>query len=145
MDSMFLGEYDHSVDYKGRVSVPKKFRPSLEKAVLTRGLDKCLFLYPQKGWEEVTAKISKLPLTQANARSFSRYFLSGAVEVAFDSLGRITIPTFLKTYAVIKTEVAVIGVGDRIEIWDRKSWQTYRDKTEKESEDIAEKLSETGL
>ena len=142
---MYLGEYYHSVDYKGRVSVPKKFRISLEKAVLTRGLDKCLFLYPQAAWLQVTAKISSLPVTRGEARSFSRYFLSGAVEVEFDSLGRISIPKFLASYAGIKSDVTVVGVGERVEIWDQKKWALYLFKTEKESEEIAEKLSETGL
>lgn len=142
---MFLGEFDHTVDHKNRMSVPKKFRTSLEGAVLTRGLDRCLFLYPPTSWQELTAKLTDLPLTQKDARSFSRYLLSGAVEVGFDRLGRILLPVFLKDYAQIKAEVTVVGVGDRVEIWDRKTWSNYRENTEKDSEEIAEKLTNSGL
>lgn len=142
---MFLGEFEHQVDPKNRVSVPKKFRAHLKEAVITRGLDSCLFLYSQSEWEKITTKIAALPLTKKEARSFSRYFLSGAVEVTFDSLGRVLLPQFLKDYASIKSEVTIVGVGERVEIWDREKWLVYRAKTEKNSEEIAEKLSESGL
>lgn len=142
---MFLGEYEHSVDQKNRVSVPKKFRLGLTGAVLTRGLEKCLFLYSGSGWEVLTRKLNSLPLTQRDARAFNRYLLSGAIEVEFDSLGRMVLPAYLREYAGVKTEVTVIGVGDRVEIWDKETWLKYRLATEKDSEDIAEKLNESGL
>lgn len=142
---MFLGEFEHSTDTKNRLSVPKKFRALLKDGVLTRGLDSCLFLYPKEEWVKITQKINSLPFTKKEARSFSRYFLSGATEVKFDSLGRVLLPQFLKDYADIKTEVTIVGVGERIEIWNRKKWQLVRSETEKNSEEIAEKLSETGL
>ncbi len=142
---MFLGEFEHQVDPKNRVSVPKKFRAHLKEAVLTRGLDSCLFLYPISEWKKITAKIGTLPLTQKEARSFSRYFLSGATETAFDSLGRVLLPQFLKDYAQIKSEVTIVGVGERVEIWDTGLWFAYRTETEKNSEEIAEKLSSAGI
>lgn len=142
---MFLGEFEHTLDPKNRVSVPKKFRAHLKEAVITRGLDHCLFLYSQSEWEKITTRIATLPLTQREARSFSRYFLSGATQVAFDSLGRILLPKFLKDYAQIKSEVTIVGVGERVEIWNPQKWTGYITETEKNSTEIAEKLSETGI
>lgn len=145
MDSMFLGEFEHAVDPKNRVSVPKKFRSKLKGAVLTRGLDGCLFLYPQDNWVKLTDKLNNLPLTQKDARSFNRYLLASAVEVEFDSLGRVLIPGYLRDYAQIKTVVIIVGVGDRVEVWEKSNWKKYQELTEKNSEEIAEKLSGSGL
>ncbi|MCL5411621.1 MAG: division/cell wall cluster transcriptional repressor MraZ [Patescibacteria group bacterium] len=143
---MFIGEYQHSIDYKGRLSVPKKFRSQLESgAVVTRGLDGCLFLYTKESWEQLWGKLKELPLTQGDARSFSRYLLSGAVEVSFDQLGRAMVPSYLRDYAQIKNEAMVVGVGDRIELWAKDRWEDYRVKTESTSEEIAEKLTGLGI
>ncbi len=143
---MFIGEYQHSVDYKGRLSVPKKFRAQLEEgAVVTRGLDGCLFLYPKSSWEGLWGKLAQLPLTQSDARSFSRHLLSGAMEVTFDQLGRAMIPSYLRDFAAVKNEVTIVGVGERIEIWDSQRWEQYRQRSESTSEEIAEKLTGLGI
>ena len=143
---MLTGQYQHQVDYKDRVSVPKKFRLELVGGgVLTRGLDGCLFLFPKKTWESVSGKLAKLPLTGRDARAFSRFLYANAVEVKFDSLGRITLPDYLLSFAKIKNNVTFVGVGDRLEIWSEDSWNTYQGVTEKEATVVAEKLLESGI
>lgn len=143
---MFIGEYTYSIDEKKRLAIPPKFRPALGKqAVLTRGLDACLFLYPAKAWEDLAGKISKLPLSQADARGFGRLMLTGAMEVVFDNLGRILIPDYLKTYAGLEKKIVVAGVYERIELWDEKAWTEYKEKAEQEAGNIAERLKELGL
>jgi MraZ protein len=144
--NMFSGEYTYSIDEKKRLAVPAKFRKLLvKKAVITRGLDKCLFLYPAKEWLELAKKISKLPLAQADARSFARLMLGGAMEVNFDNLGRILIPDYLKDYAGLKKKVIFVGLYDRIEIWDETGFKNYKKKTEMAAGDIAERLKELGV
>ena len=143
---MFLGEYSYSIDDKKRLAVPVKFRASLgKKAVITRGLDNCLFLYPMKDWNVLAEKLSKLPLAQADARGFARIMLAGAMEVAIDGLGRILVPDYLKDYAGLGKKVVVAGLYNRIEIWDEVKWNTYKERTEKEAGDIAERLKELGV
>ncbi len=143
---MFLGEYTYKIDDKKRLAIPTKFRQLLgKKAVITRGLDNCLFLYPQKDWKELAEKLAKLPLSQADARGFVRIMLAGAMEVKMDSLGRILIPDYLKKYAGLQKKVVVAGLYNRIEIWDEAKWQIYKQKTEKEAGDIAERLKELGI
>lgn len=143
---MLAGQYQHQVDYKGRVSVPKKFRSELASGgVLTRGLDGCLFLYSHSSWDALSAKLRKLPLTGKDARAFSRFMFSNAVEVDFDRLGRINIPPFLLQFAKIGSDVTVVGVGDRIEIWSASSWKIFQEVTETESSEVAEKLTESGI
>lgn len=143
---MFLGEYKHNIDYKGRLSVPKKFRTKLSKgSVLTKGLDKCLFLYTSGGWGTLSKQIEKLPVTASDARAFGRYLFSGATEIEFDRLGRIFIPDYLKTYAGLRKEVVVVGVLQRIEIWDKSRWDRMRKEVEAKGESIAEKLTESGI
>ncbi|MBM3209177.1 division/cell wall cluster transcriptional repressor MraZ [Candidatus Shapirobacteria bacterium] len=143
---MFIGTHYHSLDSRNRLAVPKKFREELGKeAVVTRGLDGCLFLYSKGNWLEIQEKLSKTPLTKADARSFSRLILSGAVEVEADKIGRILLPGFLKDSVEIKTEVAVLGVGERIEVWAKERWETYRQKLEEEKDSVAERLSELGI
>lgn len=143
---MFSGEYTYSIDDKKRLAVPAKFRQLLgKKAMITRGLDNCLFLYPAKEWGILAKKISKLPLAQADARSFARLMLGGAMEVNFDNLGRILIPDYLKNYAGLKKKVIFVGLYDRIEIWDETEFQKYKKKTEMAAEDIAERLKELGV
>ncbi len=143
---MFIGEYTYKIDEKKRMAVPSKFREELKKkAVITRGLDRCLFLYPKKEWIELAKKISNLPLAQSDARGFARIMLAGAMEVSFDSLGRILVPDYLKEYASLKKDVIIAGVYNRIEVWDKKSWSDYKEKTEKEVGSIAERLRELGV
>ncbi|MDD2696638.1 MAG: division/cell wall cluster transcriptional repressor MraZ [Candidatus Pacebacteria bacterium] len=143
---MFTGEYTYSIDEKKRLAVPVKFRQLLgRKAIITRGLDQCLFLYPAKEWLKLAQKISKLPLAQADARSFARLMLGGAMEVSFDNLGRILIPDYLKDYASLKKRVIFVGLFDRIEIWDEKEFQNYKKKTELAAGDIAERIKELGV
>lgn len=143
---MFIGEYPYSIDEKKRLAVPTKFREPLGKqAVITRGIDQCLFLYPTKEWENLAEKLSRLPLAQADARGFARLMLTGAMEVNLDNLGRILVPDYLKNYASLKKKVVIAGVYNRIEVWDEKKWQEYKEKTEKEVGDIAERLKELGV
>jgi len=142
----FYGEYTYSIDEKKRLAIPPKFRKVLgKKAVITKGLDQCLFLYPEKEWGILAKKLSKLPLSQSDARGFARLMLTGAMEVEIDNLGRILIPDYLKEYAKLKKKVVIAGVYNRIEIWDEKIWKEYKEKTEKEVGDIAERLKELGV
>lgn len=143
---MFIGEYTYSIDEKKRLAIPSKFRKILgKKAVITRGLEQCLFLYPMKEWKKLITKLSQLPLSQADARGFVRLILAGAMEVNIDNLGRILLPDYLKEYAGLQKKVVIAGVLNRIEIWDAKRWQDYKEKTEKEVGDIAERLKELGI
>lgn len=141
-----MGRYLHSLDHKGRIAIPKKFRDKLASAcVLTKGLDGCLFLYPQTEWASLSSRVQSLPLTGSDARAFSRYLFSSATEVSFDKLGRIMIPEHLLNFALLEKGVLVIGVGSRIEIWSEKKWRLYNRKIEGKSEEIAEKLSDSGI
>jgi len=143
---MFIGEYSHSVDAKGRLAVPVKFRARLKGgAVVTRGLDNCLFLYPQAEWQKLAQKLSQLPISQKNTRAFARLMLAGAMEVKIDSLGRILVPEYLRQYAGMKKKAVVAGLFNRLEIWDEIKWNRYKTGTEKESGEIAEKLGELGV
>lgn len=121
---MFKGEYNHTVDEKGRLIVPSKFREQLgEKFVVTKGLDGCLFVYENSAWEQFEAKISSLPLTNPNARKFTRFFLSGASDCVLDKQGRILLPQTLRDFANIKKDVVLAGAGSKIEIWDKELWE----------------------
>lgn len=143
---MFIGEYSHSIDDKGRVSLPIKFRGSLaDGCVVTRGLDHCLWIYPANRWQEMAQKIAELPLTQKNARSFARLMLAGAVEDNADKAGRINIPGYLKAYAGLKNKVVITGVYDRIEIWPEDKWSDFKKGMEENSDEIAENLVELGF
>jgi MraZ protein len=143
---MFLGEYSHNIDDKNRLAIPAKFRAELKQgAVITRGLDNCLFLFTKNDWQILVDKILQLPLSQANARSFSRMMLMGAMEVELDKLGRILIPDYLKQFAILKKKVVVGGVLNRIEIWDETKWQTYKSKAEESVEQVAEGMRELGI
>ena len=144
--SMLIGEYTHSLDPKKRLSLPAKFRSELgKKVVITRGLDNCLFVYPLKEWQVITRKISELPLGQADTRGFNRFFLSGAVEVDIDSVGRILVPEFLKDFAGLNVKVVLAGVHSRVEIWDEQVWTEYKKRIEKQADALAEKLGEIGI
>jgi len=143
---MLIGEYKHTLDPKKRLSLPSKWRKELGvKLVITRGLDNCLFVYPLKEWQKITQKVGQLPLGQADTRSFNRFFLSGAVEVEVDSVGRILVPDFLKDFAVLGSKVVLAGIYDRIEIWDEKKWESYKSTIEKQADQLAEKLGEIGV
>ncbi len=143
---MFIGEYKHTIDEKGRMAIPAKFRPELSHAaVVTRGLDHCLYVFTHGEWEVMAQKIKALPMTNANARAFQRLMLAGATEVEFDSQGRVLIPEYLRTYAGLSKQAVVAGVYSRLEIWDEAAWNTYKAKTESESDEIAERLGELGI
>lgn len=134
------------MDEKKRLAIPPKFRQALgKKAVLTRGLDNCLVIYPLEEWTKMAKKLESLPTSQIEARSFVRIMLSGAVEIQFDKLGRILIPDYLKAYAGLKKNVTILGLSNRIEIWDEKRWKEYKKKTEMAAGDIVEKLKELGV
>src|SRR3989344_4739931 len=138
---MFIGEYTHSLDTKGRIALPAKFRSKLsDGAIITRGLDRSLFVFNKGDWEALAQKLIALPLSQSNSRAFARLMLAGAMEVEFDNQGRILIPEYLRKYASLKKQAVFAGLYNRIEIWDSESWRTYKTKTEASSDDIAEKL-----
>lgn len=123
---MFMGEYHHNVDTKGRLIVPAKFRENLgETFVLTRGLDQCLFGYPLTEWKELEEKLKALPMTKKDARAFTRFFFSGATECEIDKQGRVNIASPLMQYAKLDKECVVLGVSNRIEIWSRSLWEEY--------------------
>jgi len=143
---MLIGEYTHTLDPKKRLSLPSKWRGELGSSlVVTRGLDNCLFVYPHKEWQKITEKIGQLPLGSAGTRSFNRFFLSGAVEVEVDSVGRILVPDFLKVFAGLDSKVVLAGIHDRVEIWDEKRWIEYKTQIEAEADSLAEKLGEIGV
>ena len=143
---MFIGEYTHNLDAKGRLAVPAKFRAKLkEGAVVTKGLDNCLFLYPRAEWEEIASKLAKLPTSQAKARAYSRLMLAGAMEVEFDNQGRVTLPEYLRKYAGLNKKSIIAGLFDRLEIWDEETWEKYKQGTEAGSTEIAEALGELGV
>ena len=141
---MFIGEYNHTIDTKGRLIVPSKFRESLgDEFVVTKGLDGCLFVYPMEEWAVFTDKLKDLPLTKKDARQFSRFFLAGAALCEVDKQGRILIPAVLRSFAHLEREVVLAGVGSRIEIWNRQLWEeknVYDDM-----EDIAENMEGLGI
>lgn len=143
---MFIGEYIHTLDPKKRLALPSKFRKELgKKVVITRGLDNCLFVYPIKAWQKMSAKIAELPMGQADTRGFGRFMLAGAVESDIDTIGRILVPDFLKDFAKLETQVSVIGVHDRVELWSKGLWDEYRNRIEKQADALAEKLGEVGI
>ena len=143
---MFIGEYQHTIDDKGRVSVPVKFRDDLAKgSVLTRGLDRCLWLYSQSEWERIAEGVSKLPVTSKNARSFARFVLSGAMDLKLDKAGRVNIPKYLADYAGIKGRVVVAGMYNRLELWAEENWNAFKKEMEDNSDEVAENLSEIGF
>ena len=138
---MFIGEYLHTIDEKSRLAIPIKFRPELSGgAVVTKGLEGCLFLYTLVEWQKWAEKINAMPVSQKSARAFSRMMLGGAMDVEVDKQGRIVLPKYLVEYAGLSHNVIVAGLFNRLEIWDAKAWQEYKDATEKESEVLAEQL-----
>lgn len=142
---MFYGEYEHSIDKKGRLIIPSKFRDSLKEydianLYITRGLDKCLFLFTESEWKSQESKFKSIPFTKAEARKFNRLYFSGASQIECDKQGRILIPKYLKDFAGIKRDVMIIGVSNRIEVWSKEAWQEYYSSSKESFEDIAERL-----
>ena len=139
--NMFMGEFHHSIDDKGRLILPAKFREDLgDNFIITRGLEECLFIYSISEWEKITHKLNNLPFTKKDARSFMRFFLSGATATEFDKQGRINITSPLISYADLKKECVVIGVGDRIEVWSKDKWDDFYNSNKEKLSDIAETL-----
>src|SRR5574344_2135014 len=135
---MFIGEYNHNLDDKGRLAIPAKFRAILKKgAVVTKGLDNCLFLYSKEQFETIAKKFAELPVSQAKARAFARHILAGAMDVDFDVQGRINLPEYLRSFAGLRKSVIVAGLYNRLEIWDERQWNNYKSSTEKNSNAIA--------
>ncbi len=136
---MFIGEYEHSVDTKGRVIMPAKLREDIgDKFILTKGLDGCLFAYSQKEWTNFEEKLKTLPLTNKNAREFIRFFLAGAIECEIDKQGRFLIPGNLRSYSKLDKEIVIIGVGTRIEIWNKQEWMQNEENIS--ADEIAENM-----
>lgn len=143
---MFFGEYNHNLDAKGRMSLPAKFREHLSDVFyLTRGLDNCLYVYPEAEWRVIEEKLKALPTTSKTARAYKRLFFSGASQVSFDKQGRIMIPSVLREHAHLDKETVVIGVSTHIEIWSQEQWLAYNDDATLSYEDIAEEISSLGI
>jgi len=138
---MFMGEYSHTIDVKGRLIIPARFREGLgDRFVVTKGLDNCLFVYPQDEWGALEQKLKSLPFTRADARAFVRFFFSGASECEVDKQGRILIPANLREYAQLSKDVVVLGVSSRVEIWSKEQWDQYNNLAAENFEEIAEKI-----
>jgi MraZ protein len=142
---MFYGEYFHTIDRKGRLILPAKFREAaksqfIEKFFVTRGLDTCLFMFSEEEWRSQEGKFKSIPFTKQQARTFSRLYFSGATEVVFDAQGRILLPPYLKDFAQIKREVVIVGISNRIEIWAKDRWEEFYKNSRQSFEEIAEKL-----
>ena len=142
---MLMGEFHHSIDEKNRLIIPSKFRGDLgSRVIVTRGLEGCLFVYSESEWNIIVSQLKTLPFTKKDARAFSRFFLSGAIEAEFDKQGRINIPSPLIGYASITKNCVVIGVNDRLEIWAEDSFNKFMDDNEDDLSDIAEHLFDVG-
>ncbi|UOE92937.1 division/cell wall cluster transcriptional repressor MraZ [Alkalihalobacillus sp. LMS39] len=143
---MFMGEYRHNVDEKGRLIIPAKFRDGLgDSFVITRGLDRCLFVYPQEEWKQLEAKLKTLPFTKKDARAFTRFFFSGATECELDKQGRVNIVSPLRDFAEIAKECVIIGVSNRVEIWSKGIWEEYFAESEDSFSEIAENIVDFDL
>jgi MraZ protein len=143
---VFIGEYKHSIDEKGRLAIPIKFRADLSKgAVVTRGLDTSLFLFPKEEWDKLAEKLANLPLGQSNSRAFARLMLAGAMDVEVDKQGRVMLPEYLRAYAGLQKSVVIAGLYTRLELWDETTWNAYKSKMEEDAESVAEQLGELGV
>ncbi len=143
---MLIGEYTHTIDDKNRLSLPAKFRTEMgKKVVLTRGLDKCVAIFTEKEWKKIAEKLSESSMLQADSRSFNRFMFAGATETEVDTIGRILVPDFLKTWGSLGTKVVVIGVQSRVEIWNDKAWEANKNTIEKQADTLAEKLGQVGI
>jgi MraZ protein len=144
--NMLIGQYEHTIDNKKRLALPAKFRGELgQKVIITRGVENCLVVYTEKEWEVMSSKLSNLPISQSEARSFTRHLLASAMEVDLDKLGRILIPDYLKNYADLKKNVVICGLSNRLEVWDSEKWDAYRKNAEKGVEEIVSKLGGLGI
>lgn len=138
---MFIGEYHHTIDEKGRIIIPAKFREELgNNFIITRGIENCLFVYSKENWAKITDKLSSLPFTKKDARTFNRFFMSGATDVELDKQGRVNISKPLIDYAFLLKDCVIIGTGDRLEVWSQESWDSFFDSTKDSMSDIAENL-----
>jgi MraZ protein len=142
---MFYGEYEHTIDRKGRMIVPAKFRQALKahdvtSLFLTRGLDGCLFLFPEAEWRVAESRFKQVPFTKGEGRKFNRLFFSGATEVTIDRLGRLLVPRGLKEFAQIKQDVIIVGVSNRMEVWSKEKWQAFYDSSRQSFEEVAERV-----
>lgn len=145
-DLMFMGEYQHIIDDKGRVIMPSRFRESLGyNFIITKGLDNCLFVYPKEEWTVLEKKLRQLPLTNRDARAFVRFFFAGAAECTLDKQGRVLIPGNLREHGKLVKDAVIIGVSTRIEIWDKEEWDIYNGDENLSYENIAEKMEELGI
>lgn len=143
---MLIGQYEHTIDNKKRLALPAKFRGELgDKVVITKGVESCLVVYTEKSWEVFSEKLSNLPISQTEARSFARISLAGAMEVILDKLGRVLVPDYLKDYAGLKKNVVICGLSNRLEIWDSEKWDEYRKNAEQGVEEIVSKLGPLGI
>ncbi|HAQ55582.1 MAG TPA: transcriptional regulator MraZ [Anaerovibrio sp.] len=143
---MLMGEYNHSLDAKGRVILPADFRVELgESFIITKGLDNCLFIYPQSEWEQLSVKLRQLPLAKTEARAFVRFFFAGARQVELDKQGRFLIPATLRQHASLKKDAVLIGVSNRIEVWSKDEWLKYNEEITPSVSAIAETLAELGI
>lgn len=143
---MFIGEYQHTIDEKGRMAIPAKMRGQLlDGAVVTRGLDNCLFVYTKPEWEKLAEKLAALPLTNANSRAFARLMLAGAMDVEFDKQGRILLPAYLREFASLKSKAVIAGLYNRLEIWNEEAWKNFKKKTEENTDEITQNLAELGI
>lgn len=143
---MFIGEYKHSIDEKGRLAIPKKFREELSTgAVVTRGLDASLFLFPKEEWDKLAQKLASLPLGQSNSRAFARLMLAGAMDVELDKQGRVVLPEYLRAYAGLDKNIVVAGLYTRLELWDEEKWAAYTKRVESDADQVAEQLADLGV
>ena len=143
---MLIGEYEHSLDAKGRLIMPAKIREDIgEKFIITKGLDGCLFGFSQNEWANFEEKLKTLPLTNKNARDFVRFFLSGAIECEIDKQGRFLIASNLREYSNLEKDAVIIGVGTRIEIWNRDKWKQYNSDENISADEIAENMTMLGI
>ncbi len=143
---MLIGEYIHTLDDKNRVSLPIKFRKEVgKKIIITAGLDNCLWIFTENQWKNISEKLSGFSMLQADNRSFNRYMFGSAIEVEVDTIGRILLPDFLITRAGLKNKIAIVGVQDRVEIWNETEWTNYKQVVEKQADQLAEKLGQAGV
>ncbi len=143
---MFLGEFQHSLDAKGRIILPVKFRDALaDGLVVTKGMEKCLFIFSRSEWPHLQDKVQSLPLAKRDARQFSRFFFGGATEEELDKQGRVLIPEHLRQYAELNRDVVIVGVSNRLEVWNKENWEAYVKEAESSYVEIAEELTDLGL
>ncbi|NTW72194.1 MAG: division/cell wall cluster transcriptional repressor MraZ [Eubacteriaceae bacterium] len=143
---MFIGEYQHNVDIKGRLIIPSKFREQLgDNFIVTKGLDKCLFIFPLEEWNKFEDKLKTLPISSKDARAFTRFFFAGAAECELDKQGRIMIPANLREYAQTDKETYIIGVSNRLEVWNSENWEQYNKEDDLSYDAIAEKMAMLGI